>query len=127
MGGCYLEHRATVSGLLLPEQSWIISSERRSLGRHTHLYQPRLSTLAAEEIEDNCSHGICFVCNNIFEPQISSAQLTSDLSLMTVHAADSSGTPLCSSSGKATSGEKLSDVCTGQGGAFFLSRCEKAR
>lgn len=61
------------------------------------------------------------MCNNIFEAQISSAQLTSDLSLMTVHAVDSSETPLCSSSGKTTSGEKLSDVYAGQGGAFSLS------
>lgn len=66
------------------------------------------------------------MCNNIFEPQISSAQLTSDLSLMPVHAVDSSETPLCRSSGKATSGE-ASDVCTGQGGASFLSPCQKAR
>lgn len=53
------------------------------------------------------------MCNNIFELQVSSAQLIPDLSVM-------AGSP-----GKASSGEKVSDVCTGQGGPFFSSQCQK--
>lgn len=63
----------------------------------------------------NYSHEICFVYNNIFEPQVSSAQLIPDLSVMT-------GSP-----GRVSSGEKVSDVCTGQGGPFFFSLCQKDR
>lgn len=68
-----------------------------------------------EWIWDNSSRGICFVWINIFEPQESSAELIPELSVMTV------------SPGKASSGEKVSDVCTGRGGSFFFSQCQKAR
>lgn len=78
------------------------------------LCPPKLSIFTPELIWDNHSHGICFVCNNIFEPQVSSAQLIPDLSVMTIWP------------GKTSSGEKASDVCTGQGGPFF-SQCLKDR
>lgn len=102
---------SSVSAQLLPEQGWAISSELWSPGRCT----TSLPTFIPEWIWDNHSRGICFVWNNIFEPQESSAQLIPELSVMTV------------SPGKASSGEKVSDVCTGQGRPFFFSQCQKAR
>lgn len=73
---------------------------------------------------NNCSHGICFVCNNIFEPQVSSTQLTSDLSLMMYTQRIAVMVPCV---GKTTSGVKASDVYTGQRGDFLFSWCNKER
>lgn len=104
VGVWYLENHST--GSALSQLSYFqgrSGSHPESFGPQrvlSCLYPLKLSIFTPELIWDSPSHGICFVHENIFEPQVSSALLIADLSVVTV------------SPGKASSGEKASGVCT---------------